>query len=194
VAGFYNGNPAKDSLSISIQPSSDPSLLDEIHVNGVRYGIRGFDPIAFAPGGAAIECFAIGGCSKSGWLWAGVGTLPFASAEGGAAKGAIGWTGQIGENALKQLGGESQAFFRTSQGAPYVDRLVNGVANESKVGYQTLTQNLASQISKDIELIQSGQIQGATWHFLVSPVTGVGGPSGPLAAALRQAGIDIIIH
>ena len=52
-----------------------------------------------------------------------------------------------------QLGGELKVFFRTSQGARYVDQLVNGVANESKVGYQTLAQNLATQISKDAELI-----------------------------------------
>jgi len=111
-----------------------------------------------------------------------------------AARGAIGATGKIGEAALKNLGGESQAFFRTSQGTRYVDQLINGIANESKVGYQTLNATTRSQIAKDVELIQSGQIQGAAWHFFRSPVTGLGGPSGPLSDALRQAGIDVIIH
>lgn len=111
-----------------------------------------------------------------------------------AARGAIGATGRIGEAALKNLGGESQVFFRTSQGARYVDQLVNGIANESKVGYQSLNATARSQIAKDAELIQSGQIQGAAWHFFRSPVTGLGGPSGPLADALRNAGIDVVIH
>ena len=114
--------------------------------------------------------------------------------EGGAAKGAIGATGKIGESALKALGGESQVYFRTSQGGRYVDQLVNGIANESKVGYQSLTPSISSQIAKDAELINSGQIQGATWNFFQSPVTGLGGPSQPLFNALQQNGINVIIH
>jgi RHS repeat-associated protein len=188
---FLFGNDA--TLAVSTEPSSDPSMLDQIDVNGVRYGMHGFDPIPFAPGGGVLECIILH-CSGGEWALAGIGMIPFGSVESGAARGAIGATGRIGEAALRQLGGESQVFFRTSQGARYVDQLVNGVANESKVGYQTLTKNLATQIAKDAELIQSGQIQGAAWHFFQSPLTGLGGPSGPLANALRQAGIQIIIH
>jgi RHS repeat-associated protein len=184
---FLFGNDA--TLAVSTEPSSDPNTLDQIDVNGVRYAMHGFDPIPFVPGGGALECIVMS-CSGGQKALAAIGIIPFVSWESGA----IGATGQIGEAALRQLGGESQVFFRTSQGARYVDQLVNGVANESKVGYQTLTQNLATQISKDAELIQSGQIQGAAWHFFTSPLTGLGGPSGPLAQALRQAGIQIIIH
>jgi hypothetical protein len=107
---------------------------------------------------------------------------------------AIGSTGKIGEQALQQLGGESQAFFRTSQGARFVDQLVGGVANEAKVGYQSLTPTIARQIAKDAELLGTGQVSGVTWHFFQSPVTGLSGPSGPLLEALEQAGIDVEIH
>ncbi len=111
-----------------------------------------------------------------------------------AAKSGIGVTGQVGEDALKALGGESQVYFRTAQGGRYVDQLVNGIANESKVGYQSLTPTISGQIGKDVELINSGQIQGSTWHFFQSPVTGVGGPSQPLLNTLQQNGINVIIH
>jgi filamentous hemagglutinin len=62
------------------------------------------------------------------------------------------------------------------------------------VGYQSLTPFIKSQISKDTELLNTGVIQGAEWHFFTSPVTGLGGPSQPLMDALQQAGISVIIH
>ena len=106
----------------------------------------------------------------------------------------IGWTGEVGENALKKLGGESQVYFRTSQGGRYVDQLVGGVAHESKVGYTTLTQSVQRQIAKDVELMAAGEIKGSVWHFFTSPVTGRGGPSAPLIQALEEAGIRFVIH
>ena len=51
----------------------------------------------------------------------------------------IGSTGKVGEDALKVLGGKSHAYFSTTSGKRYVDQLSNGIANESKVGYTTLT-------------------------------------------------------
>lgn len=57
----------------------------------------------------------------------------------------------------KHWGGESQVYFRTSQGGRYVDQLVNGIANESKVGYTTLTPDIHLQIAKDVELMQSAK-------------------------------------
>ncbi|MBI1927842.1 hypothetical protein HYR99_26835 [Candidatus Poribacteria bacterium] len=116
---------------------------------------------------------------------------------GGTEKGTvntIGATGQIGEAALKQLGGKSQVYFQTSQGGRYVDRLVDGVAHESKVGYQFLTQKIRLQIAKDVELMTKGKIGGATWDFFRSPVTGKIGPSEPLREALENAGIQIVEH
>ena len=68
---------------------------------------------------------------------------------------------------------------------------MNGSANESKVGYTTLTSYITVQIAKDAELMKTGQVNGVTWWFFRSPVTGVGGPSQPLRDALQQAGIII---
>jgi hypothetical protein len=62
----------------------------------------------------------------------------------------IGSTGQVGERWLAEnIGGRQNAFFRTSQGARFVDNFANGIANESKVGYQSLTPSIQLQISKD---------------------------------------------
>lgn len=119
-----------------------------------------------------------------------------AAATGGAAAatGAIGATGKIGEQALQALGGESQVFFRTTLGRRFVDQLVGGVAHEAKVGYTVLSQRISTQIAKDVELVATGQVQAAIWHFFQSPATGLGGPSDPLRQALQQAGIGIVIH
>ena len=106
----------------------------------------------------------------------------------------IGATGQIGENALKNLGGQSQVYFETSLGGRHVDQLVNGIANEAKTGYMSLTPKIQTQIMKDVELIQSGQVQGAIWNFYKSPVTGKIGPSDPLGEALNSNGIPYILH
>jgi filamentous hemagglutinin len=106
----------------------------------------------------------------------------------------IGWTGRTGESALKRLGGQSQVYFRTSQGGRYVDQLVSGIAHEAKVGYQALTPGIQQQIAKDVELVATGQIKGSVWHFFRSPVTGQVGPSSSLAEELARAGIQIIFH
>ena len=111
----------------------------------------------------------------------------------GARSRPIGATGKIGEDALAKLGGKPQ-FFRTSQGARFVDRLVDGIAHESKVGYASLTEFVSRQVAKDVELIHSGQVDGAVWHFFRSPVTGEIGPSAPLYQLLDQNGIGIVIH
>ncbi|SEL26733.1 hypothetical protein SAMN05216359_10714 [Roseateles sp. YR242] len=81
-----------------------------------------------------------------------------------------------------------------SQGKRFVDQLVNGIAHESKVGYTTLTSDIRIQIVKDVELMQTKQIQGASWRFFQSPVTGRGGPSGPLREALENNDIKVVIH
>jgi RHS repeat-associated protein len=107
---------------------------------------------------------------------------------------AIGSTGRVGESFLRTLGGESKVYLSTSRGARYIDQLVNGVALESKVGYQSLTPSIIQQIAKDVELLQSGQVLGVEWHFFRSPVTNAIGPSGPLSKWLMQNGIRVIIH
>jgi hypothetical protein len=107
----------------------------------------------------------------------------------------IGVTGQIGERWLAEnLGGESQVYFKTSLGGRYIDQLVGAAAHESKVGYQSLTPSISLQIAKDAELLNAGTVKSVTWHFFPSPATGVGGPSQQLLNALKQNGINVIIH
>ncbi len=106
----------------------------------------------------------------------------------------IGATGKVGEEVLKQLGGDSQKTFKTSQGIRRVDQFSKGVAHESKVGYQSLTKGIKSQIQKDAELMESNAANGATWHFFESLVTGKNGPSKPLMDELRKNNIKVEIH
>lgn len=106
----------------------------------------------------------------------------------------IGATGEIGETALKALGGQSQVHFPTSLGSRYVDQLVENIAHESKVGYATLTSSSRLQIAKDAELVREGFIDGATWNFFRSPATGKIGASQPLLNELNMNNINYIIH
>jgi filamentous hemagglutinin len=107
----------------------------------------------------------------------------------------IGATGQIGEDYLQSLGGQYQAPFPTSQGLRIVDQLtLDNIANESKVGYAGLDADTALQVSKDAELLNTGVVNGVTWHFFNSPVTGLGGPSPALYNALNNAGIKVVFH
>src|SRR5438445_10862954 len=111
----------------------------------------------------------------------------------GVRGGPIGSTGKIGEDALARLGGRPHAYFMTSQGARFVDRLVSGIAHESKVGAASLTEFVSRQVAKDVELMAEGRIDGAVWHFFRSPITGEIGPSAPLYELLEQNGIGIVI-
>lgn len=106
----------------------------------------------------------------------------------------IGATGQIGENALAGLGGEAHKFFGTTLGRRFVDRFVNGIAYEAKTGYQSLTPTIELQALKDAELLASGAVNSVEWHFFTSPITGLGGPSGPLYDFLVQHGIIVVVH
>lgn len=106
----------------------------------------------------------------------------------------IGATGKVGEDALKRLGGTSQQYFKTSSGGRYVDQLVNGIANEGKTGYMSLTPKIRAQVIKDVALLKSSQVQGVIWNFYRSPKTGKIGPSGPLGDFLNANGIPYIIH
>lgn len=107
---------------------------------------------------------------------------------------AIGWTGELGEDALQELGGQTQVYFRTSEGGRYVDQLVGGIANESKVGYTCLTKSTQLQIAENAELMVTGQVDAVVWHFFRSPVTGLAGPSQPLMEALVEEGMTVIVY
>ena len=170
----------------------------KIAVNTVneRPSLEGFSPLACATNAAAGACFG----QAFNIIGNAVLKLPINVESGMVGSTAsnttvgIGWTGDIGENALKQLGGDSQVYLSTSQGVRVIDQLVDGVANESKVGYTCLTSQVRLQIAKDIELINTGAIDSSVWHFYPSPITGQVGPSSPLAQALDDAGIDYLIH
>jgi RHS repeat-associated protein len=104
---------------------------------------------------------------------------------------AIGETGQIGQQYLQQMGGQSQAYFNTTLGGRFIDQLVNGMAYESKVGYVSLTESISLQVAKDVELMSLGLVNSVSWVFFPSPVTGLGGPSGPLYDLLVQNFISV---
>lgn len=102
--------------------------------------------------------------------------------------------GKAGEQYLAKLvGGKSQVYFKPAgggfKGGRYVDQLADGIAHESKVGYNTLTQSVRTQVLKDAQLIKEGQIEGATWHFFKSANTGKIGASKQLLDFLKQNGI-----
>ncbi|WP_152530593.1 hypothetical protein [Paraburkholderia dilworthii] len=76
-----------------------------------------------------------------------------------------------------------------------VDQLAPGnVANEGKVGYVAYDAFTAQQVAKDAELLNTGAVNGVTWNFYRSPVTGQVGPSPALSDALNKAGIKIVTH
>jgi hypothetical protein len=105
----------------------------------------------------------------------------------------IGSTSLVGENYLKTLGGVSQKYFPTTvgKGGRFIDQFVNGVANESKVGYTTLTKDIRMQIAKDAELLSTDpSVKKVVWNFFRSPETGKVGASKPLLEALKKAGIE----
>ncbi len=104
--------------------------------------------------------------------------------------------GAAGEKELERLykNGISQKKFSTSYGKRFVDRFSDGIAHESKVGYRSLDKFTKKQVLKDAELIKSGDIKGAEWHFFTSSVTGKGGPSKPLQKMLQSNGIKYTRH
>jgi len=113
-----------------------------------------------------------------------------------AGKCKIGATGALGEARLAQLGGRAQEFFRTSVGRRFVDRYLpwSRIANESKVGYAALESFIRRQVQADAELIATGQVSEAVWHFFTSPVTNAGGPSANLLGYLWDHGISVMIY
>lgn len=139
----------------------------------------------------AIDCAATVVCAASGGMLTAAAATKIAEQ---LEKNTIGWTGKVGENYLKTLGGEAQVHFQTTLGPRYIDQLVGGVANESKVGYTTLTSTIAIQIRKDAELLATKDVNEVVWHFFVSPATNKGGPSKPLLKILEANGIKVEIH
>jgi RHS repeat-associated protein len=102
--------------------------------------------------------------------------------------------GQYGQQWLQDnlAAGKPNAYFDTPFGARFVDYL-NSAANEVKVGYQSLTTFIQSQINKDSYLLNSGTVPQVNWYFLMNPQTGVGGPSQPLVDELVDQGFNVYI-
>jgi hypothetical protein len=117
------------------------------------------------------------------------------NAIGDAADGPQSW--QEAEGWLnEQYGGQAQVRFNTSDGSRVVDNLTEeGVAQESKYGYQELDDRLSRQIVKDVELANTptSGVNSVEWHFFESSISGVG-PGPQLIQALQGAGIRIVIH
>lgn len=152
---------------------------------------NGFDYLGFAK--ALIQGAAIGGVSNAAFYGGGKAVEKLVESIHRTPK--VYMTGKEGEAEFARMfGGESQAYFKTSRGKRFVDQYAKGVAHESKVGYTSLNQRIKTQILKDAELINTGQITGAHWHFFTSGVTGKGGASQPLLDFLVNNGIKYTIY
>ncbi len=101
----------------------------------------------------------------------------------------------VGEAALKELvGGTPQRYFPTPKGGRFIDQFADRIAHEAKTGYTYLSEDVATQISKDVWLRETGRVDDVVWHFYRSGTTGEIGPSGPLRNALDNVNIKWIIH
>jgi hypothetical protein len=127
-----------------------------------------------------------------GRLFAGGGVAKAVQAVGAIVPRGARSLGQWGETRLAgELGGagaKPSSPFVTSLGRRYIDRLVNGMAYEAKAGLNVgLTSGIRRQALKDAELIATGQIRGAEWHFFQ-------GAKPELLQFLRQQGIESVVH
>ncbi len=194
-----NSEAIHNSVHEAVDENKKEMSQFDAHAGMSATEIEGFDRdgnpiVVLKPAGGSGGGGLADGLSQ---VWGKVGSLLGLGSSGAtnsASYSGIGSTGIVGESALQQLGGTSQYYFSTSLGGRYVDQLVDDVANESKVGYTSLTQSVQTQIAKDTELLQTGNVQGVTWNFFTSPVTGRGGPSGPLYNALQNAGFGVVIN
>lgn len=67
-------------------------------------------------------------------------------------------------------------------------------AIESKVGRTSASKQTRRQVAKDAEILNDAttNVNKVVWEFTPGPVTGNGGPTGPLRKLLEDSGIDII--
>ena len=96
--------------------------------------------------------------------------------------------------ASQHPGALREVTLQATSGTRRLDVLTpQGLAIESKVGRPSLTKATRQQIQRDVELMNDplSGVSSVEWHFGTSPVTGLGGPTGHLEAALRAAGIGI---
>lgn len=74
------------------------------------------------------------------------------------------------------------------------DAVVDDVAHESKVGFNSLTSSVRAQINSDAYLMEAGVIDSAHWHFYPSAHTSQLGASKPVLDLLEEKGIGFTIH
>jgi hypothetical protein len=92
--------------------------------------------------------------------------------------------------AARYPGAQTEVRFETAQGGRNVDVLTpEGLAIETKVGYVSYEPSIQLQVAKDELLLQNQQVNAVKWIFLEN-MYGEIGPSGPLADALTQKGIQ----
>ena len=90
--------------------------------------------------------------------------------------------------ALNWAGFKPSAAFRTSLGPRYIDRLVDGIAHESKAGIDVaINGRMWKQMLKDKELLDKGLVEGIRWHFWQ-------GADKSITDALTSLGIPFTVH
>ncbi|MFC7788108.1 hypothetical protein ACU045_03910 [Microbacterium sp. MAHUQ-60] len=75
-----------------------------------------------------------------------------------------------------------------------IDVLAAGIAHEAKVGYVAMSPSTARQIRSDAYLIESGQVDGAQWHFFASSGNNSVGASTAVLSLLEELDIKYTIH
>ncbi|WP_405056848.1 DUF6531 domain-containing protein [Kribbella sp. NBC_01505] len=91
-------------------------------------------------------------------------------------------------------GARDEVTMQAISGSRRLDVLTaDGVGIESKVGRTSLGARERQELARDAELVKLGKVKHVIWEFSRSGVTGKVGPTGPLEAALKAAGITIVI-
>jgi hypothetical protein len=104
--------------------------------------------------------------------------------------------GQGAEKYLRQmLEATGPHHFSTSHGERRIDALdEHGIAHQAYLTF-TESQLLNVQMPKDIELLETGKVNGVVWHFFRREgQTGRVGPSDTLRRELEKNGIVVVIH
>jgi RHS repeat-associated protein len=173
-ANRYLG-PAADLLTGDLERCAEKAIL-----TSCALAAAGFIPVGKGARGAELALQAVKEARVGGKALM-LGRLVWGDSHG---------LGNYGEARLRGLFdnvGEAQAAFRVGGKQRRVDWLVGNIAHESKAGYVTLDRKVRGQIQKDVELIQSGQVQAIVWHFWDTP-------SKPLLENLTSQGIYAVIH
>lgn len=100
--------------------------------------------------------------------------------------------GLAGESMLRSTYGGAKQSFPTSLGYRHADNFVNGVVQESKVGFTSLSPRIRVQVWKDMELLERKAVKSVEWHFYPGK-TGIG-PTPGLKSYLETCGIKICVH